>query len=265
MGDPALALIERFYDAVPRSHARAEPYGPLTLFVREGAGWPYYARPARHGAPPRVDDVRAVLRRQSELGVPPAFEWVVDLAPTMAGAAREAGLVVQLCPLLVLDGPPVQRQVETDVRVLTGDETDLVQYEAVAHVAFGVGSGTGTSGTAERAAAAAALAPDVVAGLRSRLRDGSVARVGAVQDGAGPVSVGGYQHALGVAEITGVATLPMARRRGLAGAVTARLADLALSRGLGTVFLSAQDEDAARVYEAVGFRRLATSGLAEPG
>jgi hypothetical protein len=46
--DPRVTLttIERYYDAVPRSGARAEDFGPLTLFVREGAGWPYYGRPA---------------------------------------------------------------------------------------------------------------------------------------------------------------------------------------------------------------------------
>ena len=77
------------------------------------------------------------------------------------------------------------------------------------------------------------------------------------------MSTGGYQHALGVAEVVGVATLPTARRRGLGGAVTARLATLALERGLGLVFLSAQDDDVARVYERIGFRRIGTVGLAE--
>ncbi|HWM37583.1 MAG TPA: hypothetical protein VNS49_10785 [Streptomyces sp.] len=38
--------IERYYDAVPRSGARVEDLGPLSLFIREGQGWPFYARPA---------------------------------------------------------------------------------------------------------------------------------------------------------------------------------------------------------------------------
>ncbi len=37
--------LERFYDALPRPYARAEDFGELVLFVREGEGWPYYARP----------------------------------------------------------------------------------------------------------------------------------------------------------------------------------------------------------------------------
>ncbi|MEV5947304.1 hypothetical protein [Streptomyces sp. NPDC051993] len=34
----SLDEIERYYDAVPRSSARVEDFGPLSLFVREGAG-----------------------------------------------------------------------------------------------------------------------------------------------------------------------------------------------------------------------------------
>jgi hypothetical protein len=45
-GDGLLARLERYYDAVPRSGARVERHGPLTLFVKRGGGWPYYARPA---------------------------------------------------------------------------------------------------------------------------------------------------------------------------------------------------------------------------
>jgi predicted GNAT family acetyltransferase len=67
-----------------------------------------------------------------------------------------------------------------------------------------------------------------------------------------------------VVEVVGVATLPVARRRGLGGAVAAALARAALGAGADTVFLSAQDDAVARVYERVGFRRVGTAGIAEP-
>jgi len=241
-----LQRIEDFYDAVPRPRARAERHGPLTLFVREGAGWPFYARPTPGGGPIQPVDVAAVLARQRELGVPEAFEWVEQLAPTLSTSAAEAGLVVRHCPLLVLDGAPAALT-DADLRVLQGDEADLAVAEAVCEVGFGADIGTrvGTAGAAD-------------------LADGSLARVSAYDDALGPLSTGGYQHALGVAEVVGVATLPSARRRGLGAAVTARLATLALERGLDLVFLSAQDDDVARVYERIGFRRIGTAGLAEP-
>jgi ribosomal protein S18 acetylase RimI-like enzyme len=262
-----LQRIEDFYDAVPRSGARAESHGGLTLFVREGSGWPYYARPTRGAGAAGVDEVLGVRERQRELGVPEAFEWLHDLAPWMAGAAEGAGLDVRLCPLLVLDADAAESAVARDqaaeVRVLTGDEDDLATAESVAHLAFAA-EPESTASVAERDALAVTQDEGRLGELRRQLRDGTVARVAALAAGVGPVSVGGYQHAMGVAEIVGVGTLPAFRRRGLGAAVTARLAELAVERGLTTVFLSAADDAAARVYEGVGFRRIGTAGIAEP-
>jgi predicted GNAT family acetyltransferase len=80
----------------------------------------------------------------------------------------------------------------------------------------------------------------------------------------GPLAAGSCQATGGVAEITGVGTLPSARRRGLGAAVTAQLAALAIDGGTGTVFLSASDDTVARVYAGLGFRRVGTAMIAEP-
>jgi hypothetical protein len=61
---------------------------------------------------------------------------------------------------------------------------------------------------------------------------------------------------------TGTASLPAARRRGVGVAVTAALVDHATSSGPDLVFLSATDDDVARIYEREGFRRVAHAGLA---
>jgi predicted GNAT family acetyltransferase len=137
--------------------------------------------------------------------------------------------------------------------------------EAVASVAFGarIGTAVGEAGPAERDAAAAAADPARLTTLREAMREGRQVRVVARTDD-GPVGVGGMQSAAGVAELVGIATLPSVRRRGVAAAVTVALARHALDRGHRTVFLSAQDDDVARVYERVGFRRLATACIAEP-
>jgi predicted GNAT family acetyltransferase len=68
-----------------------------------------------------------------------------------------------------------------------------------------------------------------------------------------------------VTEVVGVATLPSARRRGIGAAVTGALVAHALASGLGLVFLSAASDDVARIYERLGFRRVARAGIAEPG
>jgi len=55
--------------------------------------------------------------------------------------------------------------------------------------------------------------------------------------------------------------LPDHRRQGIAGALTALLAAGAFESGVHTAFLTAADEDASRVYQRSGFRRVGT-GLA---
>jgi ribosomal protein S18 acetylase RimI-like enzyme len=260
-----LALLEQFYDSVPRKGADAEPHGPLTLFVRRGNGSPYYARPALgHAGPVTAPDVTAVRRRQRELGAPQELEWVIETSPGVDLAAADAGLDVRRCPLLVLAGPvagPRPLPPGVSVALVRPDDPDLAAVDAVAGIGFGAGgTATGTAGPAERDAAAGRTAAAHLARLRDRLTSGEI--VQAVARGVdGPLAIASYQHARDVAEIVGVATLPAARRQGLGAAVTAMLARHARDAGL-TVFLSAQDETVARVYERVGFHRVATAGLA---
>jgi predicted N-acetyltransferase YhbS len=90
----------------------------------------------------------------------------------------------------------------------------------------------------------------------------------ALEDGA-PVAVGSHQpvdvDGTEVSEVVGVATLPRLRARGLgAGLASALVAHARETADL--VFLTAGDDDVARVYERVGFARLATTGVADrPG
>jgi ribosomal protein S18 acetylase RimI-like enzyme len=86
----------------------------------------------------------------------------------------------------------------------------------------------------------------------------------AAYDGQGAV-VGGGSHGPrgGTTELTGIAVLPRARRQGLGAAVTAALVADARAKGVRTVFLSAQDDTVARVYERVGFARVGTACIAE--
>jgi hypothetical protein len=99
-----LARLERCYDAIPRvGGARVEVLGPFALFLREGPGWPYYARPRLGETTVTTTDVEAVRVRQRELGVPEVIEWVDETTPALLPAARAAGLSLQLAPLMVLD------------------------------------------------------------------------------------------------------------------------------------------------------------------
>jgi len=262
-----LQQLETYLDAVPRSAARVEPRGALTLFCKVGAGWPYYARPTPGWPEPvTADDVAAVRQRQRELELPESFEWVQETTPSMWPAAKDAGLHVLALPLMVLDAALSATVPEgLRVRLLTADDADLAAPTAVADVAFTAGgTGVGPAGVAERDAAAGALGEDRLSLLRDRIRRGLTFSAMAEEPGVGPLCVGSHQPVGEVTEIVGVGTLPEARRRGLAAAVTAALVEHAGRLGVSTVFLSAGSDDVARMYAGVGFVRVGTSCLAEP-
>ncbi|MEV5819463.1 GNAT family N-acetyltransferase [Micromonospora harpali] len=265
--------LERFYDAVPRDVARAEEHGPLVLFAREGAGWPFYARPRLDAAgPPSVADINAVRQRQRDLGLPEAFEWVHERNPDLLAVARAAGLTVLEAPLMVLDPAALADPgsfTDVPVRLLDAASPDLAAdvaaRRAVAAVGFAAaGTARGDAGPAQRDAAITELDVAALEEERARTADGRRLSALAEAPGEGALASGMAMRVDDTAEIAGVATLPAARRRGLAAAVTATLAHALRAAGTDLVFLSAGSEDIARVYVRVGFRRIGTACIAEP-
>ena len=253
------------------------------LFVREGEGWPYYARPVLGADTPSAADVTAVRQRQRELGIPEAFEWVHETSPDLLAVARSAGLDVLLAPLLVLEQAALVPDLPVaggTIRFLDpaapGFADDLAAAQAVARLGFGAPATavplaepaagaliTEAAGPRERDAAIQPLGDPAV---RAR-RDDSAAGIHytAVVDSAdGILATGVVMRSGDVAEVAGVATLPSARRRGYASQLTAALARRVLTEGADLIFLSAGDDDVARLYTKVGFRRVGTACIAEP-
>jgi ribosomal protein S18 acetylase RimI-like enzyme len=232
--DGLTRTIERYYDAAPRSDADAEPVGPFTLFVGRG-GWAYYARP-RLGLRDEVrrGDVRALLARQRELDVPAEIEWQPAVTPSLADAARGAGMVVHEFRVLVHAGPAAG--LPADVRLV--DPADDIEAVLSAQQ-------QGFGGLAEVEAAA-------VRTLRTRMAAG-LTRVAVGFAHGCPVCVGMHSPVGNVTEVVGVSTLSSARRQGWAGRVTTALLADAYAHGVETVFLSAADDAVARVYRRVGF------------
>jgi GNAT superfamily N-acetyltransferase len=258
-----LADLEAYYDAAPRAACEVEELGPLTLFVARH-GWPYYARP-RLGLAADVTaaEVTAVLHRQRELDVPRSVEWVHQTTPSLIPAARSAGMTVEECPLLVLAQDPPEPEPAAVVRVVAADDPDLRLVRAAVNVGFGhAGTSVGAASTAERDADAEAH-PQGAEQVATLVAAGLSVLVGAFDPEAGPVGGGNHNPRGDVTEVVGVGVLPAYRRRGVAAAITARLARNALDAGVRTVFCSAQDDAVARVYESVGFLRVGTACVAE--
>src|SRR3954465_11647672 len=258
-----LECIERYFAAAPLPDARIEAVGALDVPIGDPA-WPYPARPRADGDPVTADDVRATVALQAEAGLPAALEWVPECSPEAAAAARAAGLTVEELPLLVA-ADPVELLLPAGVRLyLVGaDDPELPHYERVAAIAFAHPGGR--TDVAEAPLDTSAVAAARTAALRERIAAGRTVMM-AAGEGGEPVAVGSHQpvdvDGTEVSEIVAVATLPRLRGRGLGAGIASALSAHARETA-DLVFLTAGDDDVARVYERVGFARIATAGVAE--
>jgi len=167
---------------------------------------------------------------------------------------------------MLLDAPmPTATSSPEDVRIriLDADDPALPYAGAVAEVGFRTGGvAIGEEGTQERDDAAAGQSVEGTAFRRERIRKGYTV-MAVAEDASGPIGIGSYQPIDEVAEIVGVATLPIARRRGVGAAITAALVEDARNRrGVEVVFLTAASTDVARIYGRVGFGQIATACIA---
>ncbi|MCA1711734.1 MAG: GNAT family N-acetyltransferase [Actinobacteria bacterium] len=250
-----LDRIDAYCDAVPRSAALVEEFGPLRLFVPNGSGHPWYARPVAADVQVTADDVQRVLARQCALGLPVAVEWLQGRPEGLEQLAAEAGLHVHRYPLMAAERVAEPASVNADVRLL-GPDDDLAGAAAVADIGFGA------AGTAVGEQGVEALARKEVPDLIRHVAEGTRAVAAAFLDGQ-PVARGGIAVVGDVCEIAGVATLPGFRRRGLGAAVTYVLAQEAARRGARLLWLMADSDDVARIYGGLGFERVGIACAAE--
>jgi predicted N-acetyltransferase YhbS len=258
-----LDCVEGYFAAAPQLDAAIEAVGALDVPIGDPA-WPHPARPRAGAGPVTADDVAAAVALQESAGLPAALEWILERSPGTAAAAVAAGLDVDELPLLVA-ADPVELLLPTGVRlyVVGADDADLPRYQRVAAVAF---AHPGGQADVLEEHVDTSVGRARTRALRERIAEGRTVMMVAVENGT-PVAVGSHQpvdvDGTEISEVVGVATLPRFRGRGLgAGLASALVAHARETADM--VFLTAGDDDVARVYERVGFARLATTGVAEP-
>lgn len=222
-----------------------ERVGPFvaTFDARDANPYLSYAIP-EEGATPTSEDVAALVDAYQRHDRLPRLEYLPTVAPAVEAALLAGGFVVEArLPGMVCTAADVRPLAAPDgiaIEVPAAD-ADWRGMTAAQHAAFGVGEPDPDDDGPERG--------------RERLRDGGFVLL-ARDAGTGAVVGGGVATVPGdgVTEIAGIGVLASHRRRGIAGALTAGLAQAAFAAGIEVAWLTPGDTTAHRVYERAGFR-----------
>jgi ribosomal protein S18 acetylase RimI-like enzyme len=225
-----------------------ERIGPFLATFSRRTDNPYlsYAIPD-DGAVPSPDDVAALIGAFRRRGRMPRLEYLPSMAPAVeaalvaAGFAVEGRLPLMVCPPGAARDMPAPAGIEL---IAPRSDADLLAMIAAQNEAYGESAPT----------------TEQVAGQRANLEAGGIAIL--ARDAATGEPAGGgicTAPAGGTTEIAGIGVRPTFRRRGIAGAMTARLVRDAFAAGLSTVFLTPGHDEERRIYERVGF--VATSEI----
>ncbi|MER8056448.1 MULTISPECIES: GNAT family N-acetyltransferase [unclassified Streptomyces] len=199
-----------------------------------------YATPVP-GAEPTDADVADLIAAFRTRGLTPRLEFAPDAAPGAEPALRRAGFTTEAVhAYLVCTPKTLTAATGGGVRVeAPGTDADYVAIDTALSEAFG---------------GEWPPSPEGAARLRRTEEGGGAVRFVRAEDGGCAGGALCSAPAEGTAELAGVGTLPAYRGRGIAGAVTAALAETLFARGARTVWLEYSGAGSRRVYERVGFR-----------
>src|SRR4028118_1775055 len=229
----------RFAASQQRDTERIGPF--LATFSRHSAN-PYlnYAIPD-DGAAPGLADVKALIAAYSVRGRKPRLEYVAKLAPAVEETLISADFTVEgRLPLMTCTpGSEKLLPLPPDIELIVPvSEAEILGTAAVQHEAF----------------TEAVPSPEDVDSLRKTLAAGGIAvlaRVAATGEpaGAGMFTVPAHQ----TTEIAGIGVRVPFRRRGIAGALTARLLREAFDAGVRGALFTAAGAVGSRGYSRAGF------------
>lgn len=224
-------------------HGRAtERVGPFLATFAPDNDHPFfnYAIPD-DAAEPAAGDVAALTAAYRRRGRTPRLEYLPAVAPAAEAALRageftvEARLPLMTCSPNDLVEPEVPPGVELVLPVTDGELTATV---AVQRKAFG----------------APPPDPDAGARLRETLDAGGILILAHAAGTGEPAGAGMCTPpAGGITELVGIGVAERFRRRGIASALTARLAAAAFAAGVTTALLTPGDDGAGRAYARAGF------------
>jgi predicted GNAT family acetyltransferase len=221
-----------------------ERVGPFLATFTESSDNPYlnYAVPDDN-AEPTAEEVAALVAAFERRSRKPRLEYLPTVAPAVEGELLAGGFQVEGRPPLMVCTPETARELPapSGIEVLVPEEDS--EFGGVVSVA--------------KEAYDSDLSPPTereVAGRRRLLAEGGCVVLARDAETREPAGSGICDVArAGVTELAAVAVRPAFRRRGIAGAVTARLAREAFAKGVKVVWLTPDDDQAERIYARAGF------------
>lgn len=236
------ARIQAYLRGAAARGRDTERIGPFLATFDSARDHPFlnYAIPD-DGAQPSAAEVEALAEAYAGRGLTPRLEYLPGVAPDVEDALRAAGFEAEgRLPLMTrprdrVVEPPHPEGVEL---LMPRTDEELVRATAAQSDAFGGPPPSGAD----------------VERLREMIVSGGIA-VAARELATGAIVGAGVCTPPGdeVTELAGIGVRAAYRRRGIAGAVTARLAEAAFAAGVTTAFLTPGDDGAGRVYERAGF------------
>jgi ribosomal protein S18 acetylase RimI-like enzyme len=237
------AAIQQYLRSMASRDRDVERIGPFLATFDRTTSHPFlsYAIPD-DGAEPSAPDVAALRETYERRDRVPRLEYLPSRSPAVEAALLAGRFAVEARLALMTCGPGDVRALAPPAGVelvMPATEEQLRDGTAVANAAFGEPGFP---------------SPEAVARLRARIAAGAIAVL--ARDAEDGRAVGWGQCTPpgdGATELVAIAVDAEQRRRGIAGAITARLAREAFARGVETAFLTPGDDAAGRVYARAGF------------
>ena len=234
--------IQSYLRAAAGRRRDCEGIGPFLATFDRHSDNPYrnYAIPD-DGATPSAADVRALVAAFEARDCTPRLEYLPAAAPIVEAALLAHGFAVEgRLPLMTIapgaaQDLPAPPGVEL---VLPVTDAELLATARVQNEAYG--ESTTTEHDVER--------------LRATLTAGGIVMLARGTAAGEPIGAGLCSPPTDrVTEIAAIGVVPSHRRRGVGGALCARLLHEALAAGITTPFLMAAHEAEERIYARVGF------------
>lgn len=238
-------IQEQLRAAVRLSHD-AVPVPPFTCFFNPDSDATYanYAIP-QVPVSEGVDDALAALAAVfQERDRRPRFEYLEAFAPDLAAVLERHGYQCEMRSLLMICTPQTLTRPAWPAGLTVEAVDDRTQIETVQDLMTVQARAFGDPDAVRTTAEDARRFRERFAALQLFL-----ARMGDSVVSAASLTAP-YE---GIAELAGIATLPAFRKRGIAGALTFAVTEMAFAQGIDQVFLTAANAEAGRVYGRAGF------------